>query len=110
MAPKPRLALDPIADLSRRLARRHSVALATCVARWWSEQALGDHPATVGKRIAFALLQHTSTDAKHAGIVLLHVQLADHLGAADLATCEALFARGALVDGAVVDWFAVKVL
>ncbi len=110
MAPNPRVALDPVLDLSRRLARRQSTPLRASVLRWWSEQRLGDDPVTVTKRIALALLEHSHADTKLAGIVVLHELLADHLRASDLAAFEALFASGALADGDVVDWFAVKVL
>lgn len=110
MAAKARLALDPVADLSRRLARRQSTALRTCVRRWWTDQGLGEHPPPVGKRIALALLEHTRADARQAGIIVLHELLADHLRASDLPTFEALFARGALADDSLVDWFGIKVL
>ena len=109
MAAKARPALDPVADLSRRLARRQTTALRACVLRWWTEHGLAEHPPAVGKRIALALLEHPHTDVKLAGIVVLHEQLADHLGALDLVTFEPLFA-GALADASVVDWFAIKVI
>jgi hypothetical protein len=114
MAAKARLALDPVADLSRRLARRRpnapGTALRTCVLRWWTDQGLAEHPTAVGKRIALALLEHRRADARQAGIVVLHELLADHLRASDLPAFEALFARGALADGSLVDSFGVKVL
>jgi len=110
MAAKPRLALDPVADLSRRVANRKTTALRACVLRWWREQGLAEHPAAVGKRIALALIEQTPADTKLAGVIVLHELLADHLRAADLPTLEALFASGALADGSVVDWFAIKVL
>jgi hypothetical protein len=113
MAAKARLALDPVADLSRRLSRRKSTGRATlgaCVARWWTDHGLAEHPNAVGKRIALALLEHRRTDVREAGIVVLHELLADHLRASDLPSFEALFARGALADDKLVDWFGVKVL
>ena len=110
MAAKARLALDPVADLGRRLGRRQSTALRTCVLRWWTEQGLADHPPAVGKRIALALLEREQMDAKLAGVIVLHELLADHLRVADLATFEPLFANGALGDGGLVDWFGVKVI
>lgn len=110
MAPNPRVAFDPIADLTRRLARRQRMSLRTCVRNWWSEQRLADDPAVVGKRIALALLEQPRADTKLAGVIVLHEHLADHLHASDLPAFEALFATGALSDDNVVDWFAVKVL
>lgn len=108
MAAKARLAVDPVADLNRRLARRGSTALRTAVLRWWSEQGLAEHPAPVGKRIALALLEQDRSEAQRAGVIVLHELLADHLRASDLAAFEALFAH--LADGTLVDWFGVKVL
>jgi 3-methyladenine DNA glycosylase AlkD len=110
MAPNPRVAFDPIADLIRRLARRQRASVRACVLRWWSEQGLAEDPASIGKRIAFALLEHPRADAKLAGVIVLHELLADHLQVRDLPAFEALFATGTLADGNVVDWFAVKVL
>lgn len=110
MAAKRRLALDPVADLTRRLAARDRTALRRCVRRWWRDQALGEHPAVVGKRIGLALLEQPDASAKLAGVVVLHELLADHLRASDLAAFEALFAGGALADRSVVDAFALGVL
>lgn len=110
MAPSPRFALDPIADLRRRLGRRQRTALRTLVLRWWSEQRFAEDPTAVGRRIAFALLEHAHTETKLAGVVVLHELLADQLRASDLPAFEALFASGTLADGAVVDGFAIKIL
>jgi hypothetical protein len=110
MAARTRLALDPVADLSRRLARRRPAAVRTCVHSWWQDQGLGEHPTTVGKRIALALLEHPRTEVREAGIIVLHELLADHLGVGDLPAFEALFVRGALGEGSLVDSFGVKVL
>ena len=113
MAAKARLALDPVADLGRRLAQRRDAAPAAlrgCVLRWWRDQDLAEHPAAVTKRIAIALLEREDAEAKLAAIVLLHELLADHLRASDLVAFEPLFATGALADAAVVDSFGVKVL
>jgi hypothetical protein len=110
MAAKPRLALDPVADLSRRLGRRQSTSLRACVLRWWTDQDLAEHPPAVGKRVALALLEHARLDARQAGIMVLHELLADHLRAGDLPSFEAMFARGGLADGSLVDSFGVKVL
>lgn len=110
MAPNPRVAFDPIADLARRLGKRQRTSQRACVLRWWREQGLAEDPTAVGKRIAFALLEHPRADAKLAGIVVLQEHLADHLRAGDLSAFATLFATGALADGNVVDGFAVKVL
>jgi 3-methyladenine DNA glycosylase AlkD len=110
MVAKAGLALDPVADLSRRLARRPQRPLAALVLAWWSDQGLAQHPTAVGKRVALALLERPTTSEKLAGIMVLHQALADHLRASDLSAFEALFASGALADGSVVDWFAVKVI
>ncbi|HEY5925930.1 MAG TPA: DNA alkylation repair protein [Kofleriaceae bacterium] len=110
MAAKARLALDPVADLSRRLAGRGRRTLHACVHAWWQDQGLTEHPAEVAKRIALALVESDAADRKLAGIVVLQELLADHLRASDLAAFESLFASGALADDAIVDSFGVKVL
>jgi 3-methyladenine DNA glycosylase AlkD len=110
MAAKARLALDPVADLGRRLARRRGTSLRACVLRWWTDHGLAEHPATVGKRIALALFEHPRADARQAAILLLHELLADSLRPSDLPAFEALFVHGALAEGSVVDSFGVKVL
>lgn len=110
---KPRLALDPVADLARRLARRPSLArsaLRACVLAWWGDQALGEHPSTVGKRVALALLEHPRRDAKLAGVLVLTELFAEHLRTADLASFERLLASGALADAVLVDELAIDVL
>ncbi|HEY5950366.1 MAG TPA: DNA alkylation repair protein [Kofleriaceae bacterium] len=114
MAAKARLALDPVADLSRRLvriaARPGPGGQRACVARWWTEHGFHEHPAAVGKRVALGLLEHKRPATKRAGVVVLHELLADHLRTSDLVDFEALFARGALAEASIVDWFGVKVL
>src|SRR5688572_5740659 len=104
------IALDPVADLRRRLARKQSAQLRPSVMRWWREQALAEHPPPVGKRIALALIEQKRTEDKLAGVLVLQELLADHLRMSDLPAFEQLFTRGALADGSVVDWFGVKVL
>src|SRR5688572_20750071 len=123
---KPRMPLDPVADLKRRLARaasdrarafwtRHlrgaakhrGVPLAqvrSCTHRWWGDHELAQHPAAVGKRIALALIEQPMTEDKLAGIVVLQEVLGEQLRAADLPTFARLFARGNLADATVVDW------
>lgn len=127
-----RVALDPVADLKRRLGREatdkarafwtrylrgsakfRGVTMAkvrACTHRWWTEHELGTHPATVGKRIALALIEQTMTEDKLAGIIVLHEILGDQLRSTDLPSFGRLFTRGHLADWNVVDWFSVKVL
>jgi 3-methyladenine DNA glycosylase AlkD len=113
MAAKPRVALDPVADLSRRVASGpvlSPAALRAAVLHWWVEQGLAEHSAMVGKRIALALLEQRAMAAKRAGLIVLHELLADHLRASDLGAFEPLFAAGAFTDAELVDWLGVKVL
>ena len=110
MASSARSSLDPVADLKRRLARRSNRQLRGCVRAWWNDHALGEHPASVGKRIALALLEQRATEPKLAGILVLQELLADHLRASDLPSFARLFAAGHLTDWNVVDWFGVRVL
>jgi len=105
-----RLSLDPVADLRSRLARRTGRAIRPCVVAWWTEHALADHPAAVGKRIARALIEQRHVESKLAGVLVFQELLADHLRATDLPAFAQLFVDGHLADGAVVDGFAVRVL
>lgn len=107
--------LDPVADLRRRFAARpraprDSRMLRRTVQRWWTEQGLAEHPASVGKRVALALIEQSGTEDKQAGVLVLAELLADELRLADLTSFAGLFEAGRLVDGTVVDAFAVKVL
>jgi len=102
-------ALDPVADLQRRLAR-HRTSVPACVRTWWRDHELGHHPATVGKRIALALIEQRSGDAKLAGIVVLEQQLADQLRTADLAAFARLFEAGDIAELALADAFGRRVL
>ncbi|HSD89948.1 MAG TPA: DNA alkylation repair protein [Kofleriaceae bacterium] len=136
--------LDPVADLRRRLSRDGggsertrsapaAAALRSIVRRWWSDHGLASHPATVGKRVALALIDHPpvaelaaiSSQARGtrrhlgarprrllqlSGIIVLHELLADHLRASDLPRFAEMFAHGAFDDAAIVDAFGVKVL
>ena len=99
--------MDPVADLHRRLARRPGKAT---VHKWWADHGLGAHPATVGKRIALALIEQRGSADKLAGIFVLHDRLGDQLRATDLASFERLFEAGHLEDGALCDAFGVQVL
>lgn len=127
-----RAALDPVADLKRRLGRaatdrarafwaRYLRGTATfrgvpmakvreLVHRWWGDHGLGAHPAAVGKRIARALIEQPMTEDKLAGILVLQELLGDQLRAGDLPGFARLFAAGHLADWNVVDWFGMKVL
>jgi 3-methyladenine DNA glycosylase AlkD len=127
-----RLALDPVADLKRRLARLATpqgkafwtghlqgagvfrgvpiAKLRGCVRGWWAEHGFAAHPAAVGKRIALALLTQRMTEDKLAGMVVLAELIGDQLRASDLPEFARLFDEGQLAEGRVVDWFAVKVL
>jgi hypothetical protein len=137
--------LDPVADLRQRLARDGApsertesapvaTALRSIVRRWWSDHGLASHPATVGKRVALALIDRpraaeltasaqrrstrrhlgaaarTRRSLQLSGIIVLHELLADHLRASDLPRFAELFAHGAFDDAAIVDAFGVKVL
>jgi DNA alkylation repair enzyme len=107
---KPRVPIDPVADLRRRLAHADRTRLSTCVHGWWADHGFADHPTIVGKRVALALLEQPLVDAKLAAILILQEQLGAHLRASDLSTFARLFARGYLADATVVDWFSLKVL
>jgi len=129
---KPRVPLDPVADLARRLARSSTdqarifwtrylrgtakfrgvpmAKVRSCVHAWWADHGLGEHPASVGKRIALALLERKLTEDKLAGVVVLQELLGDQLRVADLAPFARLFAAGHLADWNIVDGFSVKVL
>jgi hypothetical protein len=106
MVAKAKLALDPVADLRRRLARRPE--LRSCIARWWSDHQLSVHPAPVGRRVALALLEQSRIDLKLAGIHVLqhHVESSER----DLPAFERLFAAERLDDRVVAVWFGAKVL
>jgi len=102
-------AMDPVADLRKRLARRPGAA-AQVIPKWWSDHGLAAHPAVVGKRVAVALIEQRASQTKYAGILVLRDLLGDHLRATDLPMFERLFAGGHLEDGALVDAFGVQVL
>jgi 3-methyladenine DNA glycosylase AlkD len=108
-------ALDPLADLRRRLGRGPTRITApgkirTVVRAWWRDHALADHPATVGKRIAFALIEQRLVEHKLAGISILQDQLGEHLRSTDIVGFARLFATGHLADWPIVDAFCAKVL
>lgn len=105
---KPRVPLDPVADLKRRLARAGNRR--ACVRTWWTDHDFDNCPATVGKRIAIALLTQRRPEHKLAGIAILAHHLGSELRVTDLASFAALFEDGALADAVIVDWFAAKVL
>jgi DNA alkylation repair enzyme len=105
---KPRVPIDPVADLRRRLARSDRARVRSCVLAWWADHGFAETPAAVGKRVALALIEQPPTETKLAGILIFQ-ELLD-LRAADLAAFGRLFSHGHLADASVVDWFAVKVL
>ncbi len=110
---KPRVPLDPVADLKRQLARHRGAAipkLRACVRTWWSEHDFDKCPAAVGKRIAHALIEQRMPKDKLAGILVLHDLLGDQLRATDLPSFAQLFEDGHLSDQIVCDWFTSKVL
>lgn len=102
-------ALDPVADLRRRLARAGAAPLRPLVRRWWADHGLAEHPAAVAKRIALALLEQRAEAAKRAGIVVLH-DLGEQLRAADLPAFARLFATGHVATPRLVDRFGLEVL
>jgi len=126
------VSFDPVADLRVRLAREstgqargfwtrylegggsfHGVPMArvkTCVCAWWIEHGLDIHPATVGKRVAIALIEQPMVEEKLAGILVLQELLGSQLRATDLPAFARLFAAGHLAEWNVVDWFITKVL
>lgn len=110
---KPRVPLDPVADLRRRLARHRGAPIGrvrTCVRAWWADHDFDHCPATVGKRIALALIEQRMIEDKLAGISILEDLLGDQLRVTDLTAFAALFEDGHLADAIVVDWFTSKVL
>jgi 3-methyladenine DNA glycosylase AlkD len=101
-------ALDPVADLRRRLPKRGRRSVRAVTLQWWRDQRLAEHPAVVGKRIALALVEQRSTELRNAGIVALSELLAEDLRVGDVPAFGGLVEG--LTDGAVVDAFAIKVL
>jgi hypothetical protein len=97
--------LDPVADLKRRLSR--SRALGPCLHAWWRDHDFADHPATVGKRVAIALIEQRQ---HAAGTAVLAELLADQLRLSDLGTFARLFADGHFTDPPAIDRFAIDVL
>lgn len=126
------VSIDPVADLRVRLSREptdqarafwarylkgagtfHGVPMArvrAIVRAWWIDQGLDIHPASVGKRVAIALLEQAMVEEKLAGILVLQDLLGSHLRTPDLQEFARLFAAGHLAEWNVVDWFVMKVL
>ncbi|CAN5916364.1 hypothetical protein BH11MYX3_BH11MYX3_16310 [soil metagenome] len=77
---------------------------------WWSDHGLADHPATVGKRIALALLERKTIEDKLAAIIVLGELLGEQLRASDLPGFARLFVRRHLEDDVIVDAFSTRVL
>src|SRR5690349_8680127 len=110
---KPRVPLDPVADLKRRLARFRGAPIAkirACVRTWWAEHDFDTCPASVGKRIAIALIEQRLVEDKLAGMCILESMLGDQLRVIDLPVFAQLFEDGHLSDAVVVDWFSAHVL
>jgi len=110
---KPRVPLDPVADLKRRLARYRGAPIAkvrSCVRGWWTDHDFDKCPASIGKRIAIAMIEQRMIEDKLAGISILQDLLGDQLRVTDLSSFAQLFEDGHLSDAVVVDWFTSKVL
>jgi 3-methyladenine DNA glycosylase AlkD len=110
---KPRVPLDPLADLKRKLARIRGAPIAkvrACVRTWWVDHDFDKCPASIGKRIAIAMIEQRLIEDKLAGIAILEDLLGDQLRVTDLTAFARLFEDGHLADPVVVDWFTAKVL
>ena len=117
---------DPIRDLEARLTRRRGdlrfgahwsrreTARRTRIREhadaWWIQHGFDKHPATVGKRVALALIGRPRLESKIAGITLLADPLGEHLRAADVASFATLLAAGHLDQPNLIDWFAAKII
>lgn len=107
-------AVDPIADLRRRLARTPR-AVRRVTRAWWSEHGFADQIASagsaeVGKRVGMILLAQRSLDLKHAGMIVLGELLGEQLHDSDLGALGALLHDGHLAEAVVVTMFAKRVL
>ncbi|MBA3502290.1 MAG: DNA alkylation repair protein [Myxococcota bacterium] len=110
---KPRVPLDPVADLRHRLARLRGAPIAkirACVRTWWADHDFDKCPASIGKRIATAMIEHRTIEDKLAGIAILEDAVSDQLRVTDLPGFAQLFDDGHISDAVVVDWFTSKVL
>jgi 3-methyladenine DNA glycosylase AlkD len=110
---KPRVPLDPVADLKRRLTRQRDASnakLRACVRTWWADHDFDRCPTTVGKRVALVLIEQRLTGDKLAGIAILADRIGDQLRVTDLPAFARLFEDGHLADAIVVDWFTSQVL
>jgi hypothetical protein len=111
-------ALDPVADLKRRLARESSSTLPTIrrVTRaWWKQHGFADQiaaagTAEVGKRIGIILITQRPYECKRAGIFVLSELVGEQLHNLDLGALATLLDGGHLADIALVEAFAVRVL
>lgn len=103
---------DPIADVRRRLGRgpRPPAKLRAIIRAWWSEHGFAELPASVGKRVALALLERRAVEDQLTGIIVLQLPLGEQLRASDLPSFARLFAKPHLDDVMVVDQFAICVL
>jgi len=103
---------DPIADVRRRLGRapRPPAKLRAIIRAWWSEHGFAELPASVGKRVALALLERRAVEDQLTGIIVLQLPLGEQLRASDLPAFARLLAKPHLDDLMVVDQFATHVL
>jgi DNA alkylation repair enzyme len=106
---KPRVPIDPVADLKTRLADPRQPELRVAVQRWWADHGFADFPPSVGKRIALALIEQPLELHKRAGIQVL-ASLGPHLRTSDLPAFARLFAARHLAEEVVVDRFTARVL
>ncbi len=103
---------DPIADVRRRLGRgaHPRAALRAIIRGWWSDHGFADLPASVGKRVAFALLESRAARDQLIGIIVMQQALREQLRASDLASFARLFAKPHFDEAMIVDQLATGVL
>lgn len=111
-------ALDPVADLRRRLAREAPSSLPAIrriTRAWWkrhgfAEQIAAAGSAEVGKRVGMILVAQRGYACKRAGLVVLGELVGEHLHSLDLDALAALLRDGHLAEPTLVEAFAVRVL
>lgn len=108
-------ALDPVADLRRRLRGVAPSAIRRITRAWWAQhgfvaqiEAAGS--AEVGKRVGTILITQRSPACKRAGIVVLGELVGAHLHRADLDVLGALLRDGHLAEASLVEAFAIHIL
>lgn len=107
-------ALDPVADLKRRLARAPRTVRRVTRA-WWKDhgfpaQIASAGTAEVGKRIGIILIEQRAIEAKRAGIVVLGELVGAQLHTLDLEVLGTLLQSGHLAEAKLVEAFATRVL